>query len=74
MNSLPVKFQDLTVQMTALSGAVLSFGWQGALTVNGKEQPVSGFKHIENPYCTAELPSTKMDISYGEYLLRLIFE
>jgi hypothetical protein len=57
-----------------LSGAVLSFCWKGALIVNGTEQPVSGFKHIENPYCKAELPSPQMDISYGEYLLRLIFE
>jgi hypothetical protein len=74
VSSLPVRFQDLSVQMTGLSGEVLVFGWQGPLTVDGIEQPVTGFKHIENAYCTAELPAAQMDIRYGGYVLRLKFD
>jgi hypothetical protein len=74
VSRLPMNFQDLAVQMTDLCGEVLAFGWQGPLTINGIEQPITGFKHIENPYCTADLPATQMDIRYGEYLLRLIFD
>jgi hypothetical protein len=74
VSRLPMNFQDLAVQMTGLCGEVLAFGWQGSLTINGIEQPLTGFKHIENPYCTAELPATHMDIRYGEYLLRLKFD
>ena len=74
VSGLPMSFQDLDVQMTNLHGDVLKFGWQGTFTINGIEQPTTGFKHIENPYCTAELPATHMDIRYGEYLLRLKFD
>ncbi len=74
VSRLPINFEDLAVQMTDLCGEVLAFGWQGSLTINGIEQPITGFKHIENPYCTAELPGTQMDIRYGEYLLRLTFD
>lgn len=74
VSRLPMNFQDLAVQMTGLCGEVLAFGWQGSLTINGIEQPITGFKHIENPYCTADLPATQMDIRYGEYLLRLKFD
>jgi hypothetical protein len=74
VSGLPMSFQDLDVQMTNLRGEVLAFGWQGSLTINGIEQPITGFKHIENPYCTAELQATQTDIRYGENLLRLKFD
>jgi hypothetical protein len=44
------------------------------LMINGIEQPIGGFKHIENPYCTADFDTSHLDISYGGYLLRLNFE
>lgn len=70
---LPLNFQDLAVQMTGLRGEELAFGWQGPLTINGTEQPISGFKHIENPYCTADPHASHLDISYGGFVLRLNF-
>jgi len=42
--------------------------------LDGKEQPITGFKHFENPYCSAELPAKTMEIGFGDYLMRLSFE
>lgn len=70
---MPLNFQDLAVQMVGLHSETLAFGWEGPLMVNEIEQPITGFKHIDNPYCSAELPANQMDIRYGEYLLRLNF-
>jgi hypothetical protein len=67
-------FQDMTVQMTSLRGEELAFGWQGPLLVNRIEQPITGFKHIENPYCIAELYAKYLDIKDVDFLLRLNFE
>ena len=74
VSKLPLNFQDLAVRMTSLRGEDLAFSWQGPLTINGIEQPITGFKHIENPYCVTELHAKQMDISYGEYVLRLNYE
>jgi hypothetical protein len=68
-----LEWQDLAVRYTALSGETLSFGWEGALMVGGKEQPITGFAHYENPYCVADLPVSQMEILDGDYLLRLHF-
>ncbi len=67
-------WKDLRARFTSLHGEVLSFGWEGLLMVNGKERPITGFKHVENPYCSADLPAKQMDIAYGEYVLRLNFD
>ena len=41
--------------------------------VDGQIQEL-GSKHIENPYCTTDLPANQMDISFQDYLMRLNFE
>jgi hypothetical protein len=69
-----LSFQNMTVQMTSLRGEELEFGWQGPLLVNRIEQPITGFKHIDNPYCVAELYAKYLDISDVDFLLRLNFE
>jgi hypothetical protein len=69
-----VSIEEQAVKMTSLRGEKLAFGWQGPLIINGVEQPISGFKHIENPYCTADLPAKHLDITQGEFLMRLNFE
>lgn len=74
ISTLPLNFNDLAVQLKSLRGEHLGFGWQGPLMVNNMEQPITGFKHIENPYCTAELGAKQLDISFGEILLRLNYE
>ena len=69
----PVRFADGGVQWQTLRGEALSFGWQAPFLLNGLEQPLQGFKHFENPYCTAELPCQEMEISTIDYTLRLDF-
>jgi hypothetical protein len=61
------------VDCRSLRGQKLSFGWEEPLTVDGREEPVTGFKHIENPYCTAEIGAEEIDIRYDGYVLKLDF-
>lgn len=68
------KWKDLSVSCINLRGEELVFGWEGPLLVNGKPQLLSGLKHIENPYCNADLPANFMDIEYKGDLMRLSFE
>jgi len=41
--------------------------------VSGVEQPITGFKHVENPYALAEMPAENMDIGIGQDMMRLHF-
>ena len=68
-----MKLDGLQVEFQTLRGELLSFGWEDPLLVNGEVQPLSGFKHFENPFSTAELPCDQMEIRTEEYLLRLDF-
>jgi len=69
--STRVVVNDLQVEWHTIRGEQLVFGWRGPLRVNGKEEPITGFRHIENPYARAEFPAISMDIGYGEDMLRL---
>jgi hypothetical protein len=69
--ALKVSFAGLSVECQTLRGDSLAFNWEGPLLLNGQEQPLKGFKHFENPYCTADLPATQMEILFNQYLLRL---
>jgi hypothetical protein len=71
--ALQVLFDDLSISCETLRGESLSFAWEGAFLRNGQEQPLSGFKHYENPYVTADLPATQMEIRWEDELLRLDF-
>ena len=72
--ALPLAFEDLGVRYKTLRGQELVFGWEGPLQVDGAEQPLSGFKHYDNPYCQVDLPARQMDIYLGEDMMRLTFE
>jgi hypothetical protein len=52
----------------------ISFGWQKPLIINGKERPLKGYKQFENPYCTADLLASTLEISFNDYMMRLNFE
>jgi len=67
-------FEELSARCGTLRGETLAFGWQGPLLRDGKEQPITGFKHYENPYCVAELPAAQTEIHYGDQLMRLDLE
>ena len=72
--ALEVVFEDLSVRCTTLRGEHLAFGWEGPLLRNGEEQPLAGFMHYDNPYCTAALPAMQLEVRSQDYLLRLNFE
>jgi hypothetical protein len=71
--ALDVRFDRLSAHCATLRGETLEFGWQGPLLRNGQEEPISGFKHYDSPYCTAELGDQRMEICYGDELMRLHF-
>ncbi len=71
--ALDVQLEGLEITCETLRGETLTFGWTGPLHIDGEEQPITGFKHYENPYCVADLPASKMDIHVGEYVMRLDF-
>jgi hypothetical protein len=67
-------WEALGVAFETPQGDQIEFGWEGDFLVNGQTVPLEGFKHIENPYCSAEPGASQMDIQYGEILMRLNFE
>jgi hypothetical protein len=71
--ALDVRFDGLSARCATLRGETLAFGWEGPLLVNGREEPITGFKHYENPYCVADLGAPQMEIRFGDQLLRLNF-
>jgi hypothetical protein len=71
--SLDVRFDDLAVRCTTLRGETLAFGWQADFKRNERVEPLSGFKHYDNPYCVADLPATHLEVNYGGQTMRLNF-
>lgn len=71
--ALDVQWEDLGVRCATLHQGRLCFSWEGPLLVNGAEQPITGFKQYENPYCVAEQPLSQMDIRLGDLVMRLDF-
>lgn len=71
--ALNVAFEGLAVRCATLRGETLALAWEGPLLRNGEEQPITGFKHYENPYCVADLPAEQMEIRYGNQAVRLHF-
>jgi hypothetical protein len=71
--ALDVAFEGLAVRCATLRGETLAFGWEGPLLQSGQKQPITGFKHYENPYCVAGLPASQMEIRFGDQLMRLNF-
>jgi hypothetical protein len=64
------------VQLRTLRGEQLSFGWRGALRIDGSSKAIAGFKHYECPYATVEMARrtpAPMDIRHGDRQLRLTF-
>ena len=68
-----VSFEGLRVNCKTLRGEALSFGWEGSLTIDGREQPLDGFKHYENPFCVVDLPASKIEVNSGSRSLVLEF-
>jgi hypothetical protein len=73
IQALRIEFDDLAVRLRSLRGEGIAFGWRGPLRLNGAEQPITGFKHYENPYCVADLPAAQMEITFHDTMMRLQF-
>ena len=71
--ALDLAWQDAGVRLTSLRGDRLAFGWTGPLLVNDEAQALIHPRHIENPYCLAELPAEQMDVIHKGEGLRLKF-
>ncbi len=80
--SLDMDFGELSVRCTTLRGDTLAFGWEGAFMRNGGAQPLSGFKHYDNPYCVdlrssepgpPDWPASGLEVRYGDTAMRLDF-
>ena len=75
--ALPVIFNGIQIEITSLRGENLRFGWQDPFMVNLEVQPLNGFKHYDNPYCTCNfnepLIEPIMEIRHAGDMLRLHF-
>jgi hypothetical protein len=71
--ALEPEFGELSIKSATLRGETVAFGWEGPLSVDGKEEPITGFKHYDGPYCEVDWPAEQMDIRLGEQVLRLEF-
>ncbi len=71
--SLEVVFDGLHARCETPRGERLAFGWEGPLTIDGEEQPLSHFKHYDSPICTCDLGAPAMEIAGWETVLRLDF-
>jgi hypothetical protein len=70
---LELDWGELSARCSTLRGDELSFGWDAPLTVNGVEQPLSGFKQYEGPYCDVELGASEMEVRTRNYAMTLRF-
>lgn len=66
-------WRELGVAFQSLRGEMIDFGWEDPLMVNGVAQPLAGFLHLENPYCSVAPGAAQMDIQFEDILLRLNF-
>jgi len=73
VRALDVQLEGLSAACQTLRGQRLSFAWEGPFLVDGQPQPLSGFRHYDGPFCTADLNAEQIDINYGGYTLRLDF-
>jgi hypothetical protein len=71
--AMQLEVEGLDIRMQSLRDETLAFGWEGPFTVNGEEQPLTGYKHYENPYTQTDLNSEQMDIQFGGLVMRLAF-
>jgi hypothetical protein len=69
-----IALDGLTARWTSLHGDKLAFGWQDPLQVNDVAQPLSDFRHYDNPYTKIERGAASIEILHGGQGLRLIFD
>jgi len=70
---LDVALEGVSARVATPRGDVLSFDWEGPFLVNGDEQSLSGFRHYDGPYCSADWPASEIEVRTADYALRLDF-
>jgi hypothetical protein len=70
---LDLEWGELSARCSTPEGDELLFGWDAPFVVNGVEQPLSGCKHYEGPYCDVELGATEMEVRTPNYAMTLHF-
>ncbi len=74
IKAMDLAFDGLTVKLQSLRGEAIEFGWDSPMLINGAAQPLAASRHIESPYCVADLPAVQMEIVHGGSGVRLKFE
>jgi hypothetical protein len=72
--ALDVACDHLAARVQTLRGDRLYLLWEGPLVINGEAQPLAPQRHIENPYCVADLPASTLEIVAENQGIRLTFE
>ncbi|MEP7359095.1 MAG: hypothetical protein ABI847_17725, partial [Anaerolineales bacterium] len=74
IRAIDLTFDGLTARLTSLRGETIEFGWNGPMLINGAAQPLAKGRHIENPYCTVDLPANQIEIIHKGDGIRLKFD
>lgn len=69
----PATLEKQFARFATAGGTTLSFGWDEPLRVDDREQPVTGFKHFDNPYCVVPWPAEQIEIRHGDHQQMLDF-
>lgn len=64
VKSAPLKCTGTDIDYISPSAGNIRFGWDGALTVNGQEQPLRHNFRYNNPFCKADTDTHSIDIKY----------
>ena len=64
-------FKDLSVQFETIRGEKISFGWEDPWRLDGNQLSLESEKHYDSLFGVADFPPAKMEIQFGDRLLRL---
>ncbi|MFA5399703.1 MAG: hypothetical protein WC169_00080 [Dehalococcoidia bacterium] len=62
-------FKGLDVRFRSPGNGLISFGWEGPLTVDGVEIALKGYRRYDNPFLQADFNSDEICITSGDHKL-----
>jgi hypothetical protein len=71
VSSAALAFDGLNVRYQAPGLGAVRFGWEGPLTLDGVEVPLSGYPRYRNPYVQADFDPRQIVVTAGERSLLL---
>jgi len=69
-----IKVDGLSITYGAPGIGVISFGWDGPLRVNGRDEPLADYGRFDNPYCVLPYGSSRYEIAHAGHHLVLDFK